>query len=214
MSSGADGGWRNKFGDTIKAPKYQCCVRRRIFMMFLMRRVSLVVDREENTQVPLYWRWMTGLPLFRAFWPIVDRRRKDMQWSRRLRELRQRRQTRQRWSEWKIASNSSSSSLKSAVSMSQIANSHLTAQNLRCVVYMRLYQRALSRVVPATLATMAVRERVNNELCRRWRPMMTTVGNLDMIINYIIFSYFDYCWRSASIFIKCNSYNSFGIVWW
>ena len=49
----------------------------------------------------------------------------------------------------------------------------------------------LSRVVPASLATMAVRERVkrlNSELLPTLAcPMIATVGNLDMIINYIIF---------------------------
>jgi len=49
----------------------------------------------------------------------------------------------------------------------------------------------LSRVVPASLATMAVRERVkrlNNELLPTLAcPMMATVGNLDMIIYYSIF---------------------------
>ena len=92
------------------------------------------------------------------------------------------------WS-WMVASNSSSAGLRPAVSMSQ--NSAWLASSGDEV--RRLYETlptTLSRVVPASRATMAVRARVkrlNNELLPTlaW-PMMATVGNLRDIITPII----------------------------
>ena len=89
------------------------------------------------------------------------------------------------WS-WMVASNSSSAGLRPAVSMSQnsaVVLASVTASSgdeARCLY--ETLPTTLSRVVPASRATMAVRARVkrlNNELLPTlaW-PMMATVGNL------------------------------------